>query len=160
MSSKLSVNFIFTAPFISNSYICAEHPTPHLAVHFPFFPAHSQPYGHTDLLAAPPYHGSLSCSDMLFYPRRSPPFHPVLFPLSLCYKVSPLVKSAIVSLSLWVPLSSSEKCTHSIGAHTLVCHYKFVSVVILSASGCLIDEEPHESKVLVPFFSPLYSYCT
>lgn len=110
-ASNPSVNFIFIAPFVSNSYVRAEHRLPHLALHLLFCPARSRPYGHTDL-AAPPYHGSLSCSEAFAHavpPMPISTLHPVLFHLPLWYRVSLLAKPAAASPSLLVPLSSSEK---------------------------------------------------
>lgn len=95
---------------------------------------------------------------MLCQPQPSPSHHPVL--IYLLGIVCPSVIPAPVSLSMLVPLSNLEKHAPPSELTLLICHHKFICVVILSVNCCLIDWEPHESTDPVCFFLPLYSYCT
>ena len=116
------------------------------------FPA----YNHIDLLKVLFHHCALFCSEVLHML-----FHPIhLYPITQ-YSLIYLLTSKC--LPQWILPQCPCQCWllrplgeayPSIGIHTLICHYKFISVIILSASGCLLHQELHDSRCLVCFSHP------
>lgn len=113
------------------------------------FPA----YNHIDLLRVLFHRWALFWG---FSTRYSIPSIPTPLPSTISFISSECLPQWILPrcpCQCWL-LCARGEAYPSIGIHTLICHYKFISVIILSASGCPLHQEPHDSRCLVCFSHP------